>query len=298
MASTGRPVVVVHGGAGRVPEARRPAHAEGCRRAADAGLACLLDGADRLVAAVEAVRLLEDDPRFNAGTGACLTEAGTLELDASVMEGTDLRAGAVAVLPPFPNPVRIALEALRDGHHAFYAGPGASAFAQARGFHPATPGEMVTEAARERLAMVLAGRVGEREWAGGTVGAVVADGRGHVAAATSTGGTVGKRVGRVGDTPIVGAGTWADDRSGACSTTGVGEDILRFNLARHACELLRSDPDAQRAAERAIAAFGDRIAGRGGLILVGADGDVGIARSTETMSYAVATVGEATRLGF
>lgn len=280
------PVVVAHGGAGRVPADRLQAHVDGVAAAAEAGLAVLREGGSALDAAQRTVEVMESDPLYNAGTGGSLTDAGTLELDASLMEGADLRAGAICCLPPFPHPIRVARSVLEDGRHVMLAAEGAAAFAEAAGFERAEALAMVTDGARERLQRWREGHVGEG-WAGGTVGAVVADGRGHVAAATSTGGTVGKRPGRVGDTPIVGAGTWADDRRGACSCTGIGEAILRFALARDACERLR-DADAASCARAAIAAFGERVAGEGGLILVEPDGSVGVARNTETMSHAIA----------
>lgn len=280
------PVVVAHGGAGRVAKGRLEEHVAGVATAAEAGLAVLMAGGSVLDAAQRAVEVMEADPLYNAGTGGSLTDAGTLELDASLMEGAGLRAGAICCLPPFLHPIRVARGVLDDGRHVMLAAEGAARFAEAAGFERSTEAVMVTASARERLERWREGRVGEG-WAGGTVGAVVSDGRGHVAAATSTGGTVGKRVGRVGDTPIVGAGTWADDRSGACSCTGIGEAILRFALARDACERLRQT-DAATCAEEAIAAFGERVAGEGGLILVAPDGSVGIARNTETMSHAVA----------
>lgn len=288
--------MVVHGGAGDVPRAKRAAHAEGCRRAAEAGLEVLLRGGSALEAAVRAATVLEDDPRFNAGTGACLTEDGTIELDAAVMEGTALRFGGVAAMPPFANPIRIALAVLEDGRHALYAGEGAARFARERGFAPADPASMITKAARERLKKALAGRA-ERSGAGGTIGALACDAEGHVAAATSTGGMVAKRSGRVGDSPLPGAGTWADDAAAAASATGVGEAILRFGLARHACELVRAGVPAQVAAEASIAAFSARVNGRGGIIVLSPCGEAGVARNTETMSWAIARRGAPTRSG-
>lgn len=279
--------VVVHGGAGDVPEARRKLHAQGCEIAASAGLEVLLRTGSALEAVAEAVRVLENDPLFNAGTGACLDENGELSLDASIMEGATLRAGAVAALPAFLNPILIAKRVLEDGHHAFYVSQGAEEFARRAGFSPVDPNAMITESARARLASVLAGR-GDRAWAGGTVGAVACDSQGRVAAATSTGGTVGKRRGRVGDSPILGAGTYAEDPIGAASATGDGEAAIRLGLTRHACEFLRRGDDAQAAALRAIEDFGTRVQGRGGLILLSAKGDVGIAFNTATMSHAVA----------
>jgi beta-aspartyl-peptidase (threonine type) len=291
------PVIVVHGGAGDVPLAKRPEHALGVKRAAEAALAVLIAGASAREAAIVAVEILEDDPLFNAGTGGCLTEHGTMELDASVMDGAAMAFGAVACLPPFRHPIRIANAVLEDGRHTLYAAGGAEAFAIERGFERATLEEMTTESAKRRLEEVLAGRatVG---WAGGTVGAVACARDGTVAAATSTGGTVGKRRGRVGDTPLPGAGTWADDRAGACSATGIGELIMRYGLSKHACDLVRDGVPARDAAAAAIAGFGERVGGRGGLIVVSPRGDAGFARNTATMSYAIARAGAETEHGF
>lgn len=291
-----RPIVVVHGGAGDVDPDKREAHVAGCARAAEQGLRVLEVGGSSLEAAARAVEILEDDPLYNAGTGACLTEDGTLELDASVMDGSTRRGGAVTVLSPFQHPIRIALEVLREGKHVLYAADGADAFALAHGFLRAPPDSMITEAARERLARHLAGKVGEG-WAGGTVGAVACDARGRVAAATSTGGTVGKRRGRVGDTPILGAGTYADDAGGACSATGIGETILLACLSRAAVDRMAAGTPADEAAKRAIEVFAARFEGSGGIVVVDREGRPGIAWNTRTMSHAIARIGDAIRSG-
>jgi len=286
-----RPIVVVHGGAGDVPEERRPKHVEGCRRAAAEGLAVLTGGGGPLAAAECAVEVMEDDPLFNAGTGGSLTSAGTLELDASVMDGATLGFGGVCALPPFPTPIRIAHAVWEDGRHALYAAEGAAAFARERGFEPVDPETMITDRARERLRLHLAGRVGEG-WAGGTVGAVACDAGGRVAAATSTGGTVGKRPGRVGDTPIPGAGTYAENGAGACSATGIGETIMRGCLARAVVDLMRDGMAADQAARRAIEVFGRRVDGSGGVVVVDCRGRPGMSFNTRTMSHAVARAGD------
>ena len=288
-----KPIVVVHGGAGDVDPSKRDAHVAGCAAAAEEGLRVLEAGGSSLDAAVRAVEVLEDDPLYNAGTGACLTADGTIELDASVMEGTARRGGAVTVLSPFRNPIRIALEVMREGKHVLYAGEGADAFALDHGFTRAPAGSMITDSARERLARHLAGKVGEG-WAGGTVGAVACDSQGRVAAATSTGGTVGKRKGRVGDTPILGAGTYADDAGGACSATGIGETILRGCLSRAAVDWMASGLPADEAARKAIDVFGARFEGSGGIVVVDRFGRPGAAWNTRTMSHAIARAGEAT----
>jgi L-asparaginase / beta-aspartyl-peptidase len=290
------PVVVVHGGAGDVPLASREAHREGCARAAAAGLAVLERGGTSLAAVEAAVRILEDDPLYNAGTGACLTEDGTLELDASIMEGSTLRAGAVTCLPAYLAPISIARAVLESGKHVMYAGGGAARFAERAGFSPAPADAMITAGARARLAEVLAGR-GESGWAGGTVGAVACDAAGRVAAATSTGGMVAKAPGRVGDSPIIGAGTYADDRLGAASATGHGEAAIRLGLTRLVCELCGQGRPVQVATEAAIAALGDRVAGKGGLIVLDPRGQVGLAWSTVTMTHAVARSGVPVKSG-
>jgi beta-aspartyl-peptidase (threonine type) len=280
------PIVAVHGGAGFVEPGRLPEHIAGCVAAAAAGFAVLADGGSALDAAVRAVEVLEDDPCFNAGRGSSLSNEETIELDASVMEGTHLGTGAVAALPPFAHPVRIARAVMDEGRHVLYAGEGAARFARAAGFEPVGATELITDRARARLAAWRRGQV-EANWAGGTVGAVSRDRDGGLAAATSTGGTVGKARGRVGDTPIVGAGTYAEDNLGACSATGIGEAILRAGLARRAVEAC-GDSDADHAAHRTLEVFTQRFGGRGGFILLDRNGRVGIVKNTRTMTHAVA----------
>lgn len=282
--SGARWAILVHGGAGDVVDARAPAHREGCRLAVEAAVAILRASGSALDAAQKAVEVLEDDPRFNAGTGACLNEEGLVELDAAIMEGRSLRAGAVAALPPFRHPIAVARAVLEDGQHVMYAAEGAARFARARGFAPARQEEMITEAARSKWEQVRAG-IGSAGWAGGTVGAVVRDARGLVVAATSTGGMTNKRVGRVGDTPIIGAGTYADDEAGAASCTGHGEGFIRTCLGRAAVDMMRSGLSPEEAARRAIAHMHAKVALTGGIILVDASGNLGLARSTRTMSW-------------
>jgi len=284
------PVLLVHGGAGDTPLDRRPAQAEGCRGAAELGARVLAAGGTALDAVVAAVAALEEDPLFNAGRGASLNETGAVELDACVMEGAQRRAGAVAALAPVESAVRVARAVLEDGRHVLLAGEGAARFAEGRGFRLLAPDALITDQARARLEGFRRGEV-TGNWAGGagdTVGAVALDGRGGVASATSTGGTVGKRAGRVGDSPIPGAGAWAEDGVGACSTTGAGEAILRSALALRAVDLLRAGVPAPEAAWAAVAAFGRApVRGAGGLILVDARGRVGMAWNTATMSHAL-----------
>ena len=239
----------------------------------------LAAGGTALDAVISAVRVVEDDPVCNAGTGAVLTSRGTLELDACVMDGASLASGAVAVLPPFRHPIDVARAVLEDGRYHLLAGDGAAAFARARGFTPADPEVMITP---ERRAEFEGGGGLDR---GNTVGAVALDANGHLAAATSTGGIAGTDPGRIGDAPLVGGGTYADDRA-ACSCTGDGDAFARacasFWTVEHAAE------GAQEAAERSVARVLERFGGYGGLILLGRRGEVGIARSASAMPHAIA----------
>jgi beta-aspartyl-peptidase (threonine type) len=280
---------LVHGGAGDVPIDARPRHVEGARAAAAAGGEILRAGGSALDAVTRAVAVMEDDPCFNAGTGACLNADGGIELDAAIMEGADLRAGAVCALPPFKNPIAIARAALDDGVHVLYAAGGAARFAMAHGFAPSTSEAMTTAKARARWEAVRA-EGGDGGWAGGTVGAVARDANGHVAAATSTGGRVGKSAGRVGDSPILGAGTYADDDAGACSNTGDGEAVMRLCLGKAAVDWMRGRIDPKFAAATAIRTLRKRLGGDGGIILVDRTGRLGLARNTATMTWAA--VGE------
>lgn len=279
--------VLVHGGAGSRAEAELPHSRAGCAKAAQIAAAVLRAGGNALDAVQRAVEVLEDDPLFNAGTGGALTSDGHLELDASIMDGQDLRAGGVCALPPYRHPVAIARAALEDGRHVLYAGAGADAFAREAGFTPADPAAMITSGAREQLARAQERRADD-DVRGNTVGAVARDAHGHLAAATSTGGISGKRAGRVGDSPVLGAGTYADDTRGAASATGRGEGILRLTLSARAVANMANGLSPEAAAHEAIAALVERVGADAGIILVAPDGRLGLARSTQSMSWAAA----------
>src|SRR5215470_2678510 len=213
------PAILVHGGAGRrVPEIEAQAMA-GCAAAAAVGWAVLTRGGDALDAVIAAVTALEDHPAFNAGIGSCLTDGGSVEMDASVMDGRSRTGAGVALITSVRNPIRLAHAVLLDGRHALLAGAGAEAFARRSGLPTAPPESFITPRQRQRW-------VRRQEAQTGTVGAVAVDSGGHVAAATSTGGLLGKLSGRIGDSAVLGAGTYADDRAGAASATGHGETIL------------------------------------------------------------------------
>ena len=277
--------IIVHGGAGDAAEQRLDEQIEGCRRAASAAKQILEAGGSALDAVETAVCMLEDDPRFNAATGGALTCDGTLELDASIMEGTQLRAGAVCALPPFKNPIKIARAVLDEGRHVLYACHGALAFARGHGFAPADPSSMITDEARAQLARVLSERP-VAVWPAGTVGAVARDKYGHLAAATSTGGIAGKRLGRIGDSPLIGCGTYADDALAAASATGQGEGIIRAGLTARVTEALAGEANPGDAAFDGLQRLKRRTGALGGIIVVHRDGRIGLARSTPSMAYA------------
>jgi beta-aspartyl-peptidase (threonine type) len=277
--------LIVHGGAGDAEGARLDAQIAGCHRAAERAKQLLEAGGSALDAVQLAVMQLEDDPLFNAATGGALTCEGTLELDAAIMDGAQLRAGAVCSLPTFKNPIAIARAVLDEARHVLYSAQGAAAFARGHGFAQLDAAQMITEEAREHLALLLAAQP-TAAWPAGTVGAVARDKHGHLAAATSTGGIMGKRPGRVGDSPLLGAGTYADDALGAASATGQGEGIMRVALgARVALALGRGETPGD-AAYDGLVLMRQRTGACGGIIVVDREGRIGWARSTSSMSYA------------
>ena len=273
------PALVVHGGAGADPAEGRDVLRAGVTAAALAGWRMLAEDGHALDAVEAAVRVLEDHPRFNAGHGSVLTSGGTVEMDASIMEGDHLQCGAVAAVSRLANPVALARRVLEDGRHVLLVGEGAHAFARAVGIPECDPALLVTDRQRQRLATH---GDGDR----GTVGAVALDRHGTVAAATSTGGMVGKRPGRVGDSALIGCGTYADSTLGGVSCTGSGEAIIRVVLARRALDYLKEADDPDYAAKVAVDLLVEEGRGEGGLILVDWRGRVGYAHSTPLMPVA------------
>jgi len=276
--------VLVHGGAGHVPVERRAAHAAGCLEAARAGYAVIARAGSALDAVQAAARVLEDLPQFNAGTGAALNELGEVQHDAAIMCGRTLATGAVASLPGFKNPIDVARAVLDDGRHVLLVADGARLLAERAGIKSVDPASLITEAARVAL-----GRPSGSGWAGGTIGAVARDREGHIAAATSTGGTIGKLIGRVGDSPIIGAGTLADDTSCALSATGDGEGILKIGLARVIAIAIEAGESPEAAATKWLTKMEARTEATGGVIIFLPSGTCAWARSTETMSWAYAS---------
>lgn len=278
------PSIIVHGGAGHVDGQRVPACCAGCQRAAREGWRVLSEGGGALEAVEAAVRSLEDDPEFNAGYGAVLNRAGEIEVDAALMDGT-LRAGAVGALPWVRHPITVARRILDENEHILLVGVGALAYAREHGIEPESPEALVTPRSRARFEQERAGRLAPSA-TGDTVGACAIDAAGRVAAGTSTGGISWKRPGRVGDSPILGAGNYADDQAGAASATGHGESILRVGMARTAVDWMRAGASAADAAQAAVDELGARVNGQGGIILVDRDGRVGHARNTRLMPWA------------
>lgn len=287
--------ILVHGGAGNIPPERHEDSRRGCETAARRGWALLEKGGSALDAVEAAIRFMEDDPNFNAGRGACLTSAGTVELDASIMDGTSLKAGGVAALRGYAAPIAIARRVLDRSPHDLLAGPGAEAFARAQGFVTVPDDALITERQRRLYEELLAENASPGVMPGDTVGALALDGRGRMAAGLSTGGRRFKLPGRVGDSALPGAGLFAHDAFGAAAATGVGEHIMRVGLALRAIYLLENGHDAQTAAEGAIALLDTWLSdGQAGLIVLTADGRVGMAHSTKCLAHAYRTSGMAT----
>jgi len=275
--------IAIHGGAGALAPAdltpeRERAYRQGLERALRAGFDVLSAGGASLDAVVEAVKALEDDPLFNAGRGAVLNAAGVAELDASLMDGRDLRAGAVAGLRHVRSPIELARRVMEHSPHVMLAGPGAEEFALEQGMTPVPNSHFITERRQRELQKHLAGlaAAGEESLMG-TVGAVALDQHGNLAAATSTGGTTGKRYGRVGDSPIIGAGTYAANDCCAVSATGHGEYFIRAAVAHEIASLMRyRGLDVAAAADEVVMRQLVRLGGEGGVIAIGRDGTIAL----------------------
>lgn len=274
--------LVIHGGAGIItPDRMKPGQEDAIRaalgRALDAGAAILAAGGPALDAVETAVRMLEDDPDFNAGRGAALSFDGVAELDAAIMDGQTRNAGAVARVTTTRNPVTLARAVMDNSRHVFLAGVGADAFSQQSDVEQAEPDYFITPERRANLVELKASSADayDVDMKYGTVGAVACDGQGHVAAATSTGGVTGKRWGRIGDSPVIGAGTYADDRAGAVSATGSGEYFIRAAVAHEICARVRLGGEDILSAAQAAMADVTALGGTGGVIVVAPSGQGG-----------------------
>jgi len=273
--------IAVHGGAGALSAAdltpdNERAYRSGLERALRAGFGVLSQGGPSLEAVVEAVKVLEDDPLFNAGRGAVLSASGAAELDASLMDGRDLRAGAVTGVRHVRSPIELARRVMEHSAHVMLAGPGAEEFALEQGMAPVPNSHFATERRRRELERYLQGQAASGdESLMGTVGAVACDGQGNLAAATSTGGMTGKRWGRVGDSPIIGAGTYAANDCCAVSATGHGEFFIRAAVAHEIASLMRyRGLSVTAAADDVVMGQLVKLGGSGGVIAVGRDGSI------------------------
>ena len=282
--------LVVHGGAGIIekgtltPEQDAAVRA-GLSRALEAGAAVLRDGGAALDAVEAAVKVLEDDPGFNAGRGSVFTYEGAIEMDAAVMDGRMRDAGAISGVTATRNPVSLARRVMEASPHVLLSREGADQFSREQGLEQAGADWFETAERRRQLEEIKAAGDGgfDIQMKYGTVGAVARDKAGHVAAATSTGGITGKRWGRIGDSPLIGAGTYADDRAGAVSATGSGEHFIRAVVAHEICARARLADEGVLAAARAVVKDMGALGGTGGVIVVGPDGAGGWAFNSAGM---------------
>jgi beta-aspartyl-peptidase (threonine type) len=278
--------VIVHGGAWNIPETLIKAHKEGTLAALRLGWEVLEQGGSAVMAVVKAISAMELDPTFDAGVGAFLNTDGEVELDAGLMDGQTLDIGAVAAVQRIKTPIVLAHGLLR-GDHNLMVGKGALRLAQQIGVEECEMEELIVE--REKQLWEEIRRKGIETKARrmfDTVGAVAFDGEGNLAAGTSSGGTPHKLPGRVGDAPLVGCGFYADNLLGGTSVAGWGEAIMKMVVAKSAVDLLAEGRHPQKAAEIIVRRLWDRVAGRGGIIMVDKHGRVGYAFNTQRMAYA------------
>jgi len=289
------PSLIVHGGAWDIPDDATDACQAGCRRALEAGWSVLSRGGHALDAIEAAVIALEDDPVFDAGYGSHLNLDGHVECDAIVMDAATLRAGSVAGLHRIKNPIRAARAVLEKSPHMMLISEGAERFAAQHGVALCDPADLISPAEREAWLRCREDSHAAEHHRGheqGTVGAVALDEHGRLYAATSTGGTCCKLPGRVGDSPLIGCGCYADTDTGGVSTTGYGEAIMQVVLAKTAADFLRPAASTpERAAQAAVQLLANRGKGTGGLILLDKHGKPGFAFNTPRMAYGFVSSG-------
>ncbi len=288
------PVLVVHGGAWSIPDGMVDAHVKGVRHALSTGWRVLERGGSALDAAEAAVVVMEDDETFDAGRGSFLNADGRVQLDAFMMDGATLRAGGVGCVERVRNPIRGARKVLEESHHVYFVGEGAERFVAQQGLELCPNSDLVIPREVERLRLAQeSGAPGaplaqfaSPEHEGDTVGAVALDANGNLAAGTSTGGTLNKAPGRVGDSSLIGCGCYADNSSAAVSTTGWGEPIMKLVLGKWAVDRVAGNIAPGEAAHMAIRYLKTRLNGHGGIILLDAKGRFGLAHSTPRMAWA------------
>jgi L-asparaginase / beta-aspartyl-peptidase len=305
------PTILVHGGAWAIPDDQVEAHRNGVSNALAIGYALLEDGASAVDAVEAAVTILEDDETFDAGRGSFLTSAGRVQLDALLMDGATLRAGGVACVERLRNPIQAARLVLDKSPHIYFVGAGAEDFAQQHGMTLIDNSELVLDRERDRLVQAQANATAglpDLTFAGDdkspetahklpspgfeshdTVGAVALDSFGNLAAATSTGGTLNKAPGRVGDSSLIGCGCYADNLSAAVSLTGWGEPIMKLVLGKWAVDRVQRGTAPEISAQDAIGYLFKRLQGHGGIILLGPDGRFGLAHNTPRMAWGIAS---------
>ena len=311
MPTTQTPTLLIHGGAWAMPDDEVAAHENGIANALEAGYAILERGGTSVKAVEAAIVVMEDDETFDAGRGSFLTNDGRVQLDALLMNGADLRSGGVACVEHLPNPIRAARLVLEKSPHVYFVGTGAERFATQHGMHLCDNMDLVIPREQRRLfaaqASELAGHkdttfsgvtdsptalenfIPDPLLSHDTVGAVALDRFGNLAAGTSTGGTLNKTPGRVGDSSLIGCGCYADNLSAAVSLTGWGEPIMKLVLGKWAVDRVQSGATPQQAASEAIAYLFSRLGGHGGVILLGPSGEIGIAHNTPRMAWGLAT---------
>ncbi|WP_263382924.1 isoaspartyl peptidase/L-asparaginase [Granulicella arctica] len=291
------PTLLIHGGAWAMPDDGIAAHENGIANALAAGYALLERGATAVDAVQAAVAVMEDDETFDAGRGSFLTRDGKVQLDALLMDGATLRTGGVACVERLRNPIHAARLVLDESPHVYFVGAGAERFARQHGMALCDNMDLVIPREQERLYKAqeaeLAG-LGDTTFSGpvdshDTVGAVARDVHGNLAAATSTGGTLNKAPGRVGDSSLIGCGCYADNLSAAVSLTGWGEPIMKLVLGKWAVDRVAAGASPEDAAAEAIKYLFDRLGGHGGIILLGPDGRIGIAHNTPRMAWGLQT---------
>src|SRR5271154_619157 len=288
-----QPVLLIHGGAWAMPDDAIAAHEDGIANALAAGYALLEKGATAVDAVEAAVAVMEDDDTFDAGRGSFLTQDGRVQMDALLMNGENLRTGGVACVERLRNPIRAARLVLDKSPHVYFVGTGAERFARQHGMALCDNMELVIPREQERLYKAQADeRAGlpDETFSGSldshdTVGAVALDLHGNIAAGTSTGGTLNKAPGRVGDSSLIGCGCYADNLTAAVSLTGWGEPIMKLVLGKWAVDRVAAGAAPEVAAAAAIAYLYDRLGGHGGIILMGPDGRIGIAHNTLRMAW-------------
>jgi L-asparaginase / beta-aspartyl-peptidase len=288
------PVLLVHGGAWAIPDDMVESHLKGVRAAADAGWRALQKGGSSLDAVEEAVIALENDDTFDAGRGSFLNRDGRVQLDALAMDGLTLRAGGVGCVERIKNPVRAARLILEKSPHVYFVGEGAERYVEEQGLELCENSELILprEVERLRTAKDQQYLTTPSEFCGpssshDTVGAVAVDADGNIAAATSTGGTLNKAPGRVGDSSLIGCGCYADNDTAAASTTGWGEPMMKLVLAKWATDRVNSEASPEVVAKEAISYLHRRLHGHGGMILIDRKGRIGVAHNTPRMAWAV-----------